>query len=95
MATKITQEEIKKLNELYYECKSYAEVARKTGRAASTVKKYIDVNWKPEELQEKKEYKFDKAFFPKRGIAWNENDDLSRLCKLTEAEKEFLKKEFK
>lgn len=95
MATKITPEEIKKLNKLYYECKSYAEVSRRSGRATSTVKKYIDINWKPEDLQEKKEYKFDRAFFPKQGVTWNENDDLSRLCRLTEAEKEFLGKEFR
>lgn len=95
MANKITPEEINELNKLYYECKSYAEVARRSGRAASTVKKYIDINWKPSELKNEKEYVFDRTFFPKHGVTWNENDDLSRLCKLTESEKEFLRREFK
>ena len=41
MASKVTNEDILRINELYYKHKTYAEVARQTGFAASTVKKYI------------------------------------------------------
>ena len=45
MASKVTNEDILRINELYYKHKTYAEVARQTGFAASTVKKYVDKNW--------------------------------------------------
>lgn len=41
MANKVTQSDIQVFNELYAEVKTYAEVARRTGFSASTVKKYI------------------------------------------------------
>ena len=51
MATKITNEDILRINELYYKHKTYAEVARQTGFAASTVKKYVISGWKPVEKE--------------------------------------------
>lgn len=47
MAKKIGIEEIQRINELYFRYKTYAEVARQTGFAPSTVKKYVDPNWQP------------------------------------------------
>lgn len=47
MARKVTIEDIKLFNELYYKHKTYAEVARQTGWSASTVSKYIDKNYVP------------------------------------------------
>lgn len=47
MARKVTTDDIKQFNELYYKHKSYAEVARLTGWSSSTVSKYIDKNYKP------------------------------------------------
>lgn len=47
MVRKVTIDDIKQFNELYYELKSYAEVARRTGWSASTVSKYVDKNYKP------------------------------------------------
>ena len=44
MASKVTNEDILRINELYYKHKTYAEVARQTGFAASTVKKYVIPN---------------------------------------------------
>lgn len=41
MARKVTVEDIEKMNIEYLNCHSYAEVARRTGWAASTVKNYI------------------------------------------------------
>ena len=43
MASKVTNEDILRINELYYKHKTYAEVARQTGFAASTVKKYVEI----------------------------------------------------
>jgi hypothetical protein len=47
MARKVTTDDIKQFNELYYKHKSYAEVARITGWSSSTVSKYIDKNYQP------------------------------------------------
>ena len=45
MARKVTTDDIKQFNELYYKYKSYAEVARITGWSSSTVSKYVDKNY--------------------------------------------------
>ena len=37
----VTQDDIKKINELYIQLKTYAAVSRATGFAPSTVKKYV------------------------------------------------------
>lgn len=42
----VTQDNIKKMNELYLQLKTYAAVSRATGFAPSTVKKYIIPNFK-------------------------------------------------
>lgn len=47
MANKVTNEDILRINELYYKYKVYAQVARETGFAPSTVKKYVIPNWQP------------------------------------------------
>lgn len=49
MANKVKPSDIAQFNQLYYECHSFAEVARKTGFSAGTVSKYTDRNWKPAE----------------------------------------------
>ncbi len=41
MARKVTNEDIIRMNEIYAQCGTYAEVARQTGWSASTVRKYI------------------------------------------------------
>ena len=46
---RVTQEEIKEMNELYLQYKTYTAVARAVGRAPSTVKRYIDPDYKHEE----------------------------------------------
>ena len=47
MARKVTTDDIKQFNELYYQYKSYAEVARLTGWSSSTVSKSVDKNYTP------------------------------------------------
>lgn len=45
MANRVTQQDIIKINELYFQHKTYAAVARETGFSAATVKKYIIQNF--------------------------------------------------
>ena len=47
MASKVTNDDILKMNEIYYKVHTYAETARQTGFSASTVKKYIIKGWEP------------------------------------------------
>ena len=47
MATKVTPKEIEYFNEVYAACHSYTQTAKICGRAASTIKKYIDPAYKP------------------------------------------------
>ena len=51
MASKVTNEDILRINELYYKHKTYAEVARQTGFSASTVKKYVIPGWQPVQVE--------------------------------------------
>lgn len=89
MAKRVTNEDILKFNEIYYRTKTYAEVARETGFSASTVKKYIDKNWQP--VQVENIVHFDIAQLPDfteavkifRGV-----DNYGYLCQLTPVESE-------
>jgi hypothetical protein len=47
MASKVTNEDILRINEIYYKTKVYAETARQTGFSASTLKKYVIPGWQP------------------------------------------------
>ena len=47
MARRVTVDDIRRMNEIYYQCKSYAETARQTGWSASTVRAYVDKNFSP------------------------------------------------
>lgn len=54
MARRVSTDDIRQMNEVYYRCKSYAETARQTGWSASTVSKYIDKNFVPVNTNEVK-----------------------------------------
>lgn len=54
---RVTKDDVIKINELYLKHKTYAAVARETGFASSTVKKYVDPNFV---LPKKEVKKFDK-----------------------------------
>lgn len=93
MATKITNEDILRINELYYKHKTYAEVARQTGFAASTVKKYVQKDWKP--VEKKNIIVFDIAQLPdftKAAELFRGISNYGNLCVLTDYEKEEMKK---
>lgn len=55
---RVTKDDVIKINELYLKHKTYAAVARETGFAPSTVKKYVDPNFA---LPKKEVKKFDKS----------------------------------
>ena len=90
MANRVTSEDILRMNEIYYKTHVFAEVARQTGFSASTVRKYIDVNWKP--IENENIIKFNMNDLPEfdttcfKGI-----ENYGDLCVLTEREKDEMK----
>ena len=96
MANKVTNEDILRINELYYKHKVYAEVARQTGFSAGTVKKYVIPGWQP--VVAENIIKFDMALLPDfqesvkifRGI-----DNYGNLCVLTAYEQDEIKELWK
>lgn len=90
MASRVTNEDIIHINESYYKYKTYAEVARQTGFAASTVKKYVIPGWQP--VLETKNIRFNMSGLPDSphpGFVGLNN--YGELCVLTNNEKEELK----
>ena len=96
MASKVTNEDILRINEIYYKTKVYAETARQTGFSASTVKKYVIPGWQPVAVESIK--KFDPAQLPDfqeavqifKGIT-----NYGNLCVLTPSEQDEIKELWK
>lgn len=87
MASKVTNEDILRINELYYKHKVYAEVARQTGFSASTVKKYVIKDWKPVVVEDIR--RFDINDLPKLDVSiFRGINNYGTLCVLTENEQE-------
>lgn len=90
MANRVTSEDILRMNEIYYKTHVFAEVARQTGFSASTVRKYVDVNWKP--IENENIIKFNMNDLPEfdttcfKGI-----ENYGDLCVLTEREQDEMK----
>jgi hypothetical protein len=85
MARKVTTDDIKQFNELYYKYKSYAEVARQTGWSASTVSKYIDKSYAP--VDPSSVIRFELKDMPEFSIAlFGGIDNYGDLCVLTDDE---------
>ena len=76
MASKVTEQDKIKMNELYLKLRTYAAVARETGFSASTVKKYIIPNYVS--VDNIKIKKFDKEIpadflpYPASGLEWSQ-----------------------
>lgn len=89
---RVTSEDILRMNEIYYKTHVFAEVARQTGFSASTVRKYVDVNWKPVVSEEivvfnmKNIPDFKEAVKCFRGV-----DNYGDLCVLSEEERTEIK----
>ena len=96
MASKVTNEDILRINELYYKHRVYAEVARQTGFSASTVKKYVIPGWEPVAVENIVRFDieqlpdFTEAVKIFRGI-----DNYGYLCQLTPLEIEEIKELWK
>ena len=86
MARKVTVEDIKQFNELYYKYKSYAEVARQTGWSAGTVSKYVDKNFVP--VVDTDIQRFDMASMPSFSLDYFERfDTVGDMCVLSDEER--------
>lgn len=81
----VTQDDIKKINELYLQLKTYAAVSRATGFAPSTVKKYVIPNY-----QKVEEKNIKRVTGPLPSIFSFQNNFLKKdwrsLCELTQEE---------
>lgn len=89
MAKRVTNEDIKLFNEIYYKTKSYAETARQTGWSAGTVSKYVDKNYTPAAPTDI--IRVDISILPTEFNTDIFNiSNLGDLCELTEDEKEDL-----
>lgn len=87
MASKVTSDNIIEFNKRYYACHNYSQVARETGFSASTVRKYIDKNWKPIDETKRKVFNpknlsddFDTSIF-------SNVENFGDLCILSDEEK--------
>lgn len=79
----ITNSDIKEINRLYVELKTYAAVARATGFSPATVKKYIIKDYKI--IDKEKIIRFDKPL-PDFDSTMFRCDDWGPLCLLSEEE---------
>lgn len=85
---KVTQEDKIKFNQLYYETKNYAEVSRRTGFSASTIRKYVDKNYVPP-IKEKT--KFEQEIPEEPFEKLKESDNWGEYTRLSDEEVKFLK----
>ncbi len=84
---RVTADDIKLFNELYYKYKTFAAVARETGFTAATVSKYVDKGYKP--LEQEKFLRFDRKMMPKfSGQAFRGVENYGELCVLSEEEQD-------
>lgn len=88
MAKKVSLQDIQKINEIYYVCHNYAEVARQTGWSPATVKRYVDKNYIP--VDENNIIRFDPTVdLPKEFDTeiFKNVDNYGELCTLLPQEK--------
>ena len=92
MANKVTNEDILRINEIYYKTKVYAETARQTGFSAGTVKKYVIPGWQP--IVAENVVRFDIAQLPNFELVTENFRGVSNygdLCVLTTREQQEIK----
>lgn len=88
MATKITDADKIRINELYIKYHTYAAVARETGFAASTVKKYVIPNYIPQTEIQIKKFTIEELPEEIDYFALAQIEDLGAICVLSDEEKE-------
>lgn len=91
MARRVSVDDIRQMNEIYYKCKSYAETARQTGWSAATVRNYIDKKFSP--VLENEIHRFDpNAELPEFSLVAFENiTNFGELCTPSDEEREEIK----
>lgn len=91
MTRKVTVDDIRKINDIYYECHNYAETARRTGWSAATVRSYVDKNYNP--VTEDKIHRFNMdTEAPDFNIdKFKDLDNYGELCVLSDEEYEEIK----
>ncbi len=77
----ITPEDIKRINELYAQYKTYAEVSRQTGFAPSTVKRYVNKDFIPVDQRQYIRFEGELPEFDPSIFRTNDWDPLCRLSK--------------
>lgn len=92
MANKVTNEDILRINEIYYKTKVYAETARQTGFSASTVKKYVIPGWKPVAVENVIHFNLaELPDFTSAAELFQGINNYGNLCILTQSEQEEIK----
>lgn len=86
MARRVTIDDIRTINETYYQCKNYTETARITGWSVATVRNYVDKNYNP--VIKSNIHRFDlKTEMPEFSTERFVNiENLGDLCVLSEEE---------
>lgn len=91
---RVTAEDIKIFNELYYKNKTFSSVARETGFSSSTVSKYVDKNWVP--VAPEDIIRFKREDLPPFNTRQFENvENYGELCEMTDEEYEEIKELWK
>ena len=90
--TIITQKEIKEINRLYLQLKTYAAVARATGFSPATVKKYVIKDYV--EADESNFIRFDRPL-PDFDSSMFRGNDWGTLCLLSEEEEQEIRELWK
>ena len=80
----VTQDVIKKMNELYVELGTYAAVARATGFSPGTVKKYIQKDYVPED--QRTIVRYEGTHLPDWDFKVFRGKDLGEMCELSDEE---------
>ena len=88
MARRVTPEDIKHINDVYYLCKNYSKTAQATGWSAGTVKKYIIDGYEPE--AHKVEYSFNPKSVDEVASNLVEDSDITLLSEKEKREVEKL-----
>lgn len=87
MPRKVSMEDIRRMNEIYYKCHSYAETARQVGYSASTVRNYIDPHFNPCVEDKVRRFNPNTDLPPFSTAIFNNVDNYGDLCVLSDEEK--------
>ena len=90
---KVTPEIIQLFNEKYYTCHNYSQVARETGFAVSTVRKYIVKDWEPPVVEDV--IRFNDSMFTPYMMQFQGKANFGELCELSAEEEEEIKELWK